>query len=56
METIWFWLLAFTGATYVVLGGSDLGVGIASPLVAKSEEERWQVIRTIRPVWKPNEV
>lgn len=56
METIWFWLLAFMGGTYVVLGGSDLGVGIANPIVAKSEEERWQVIRAIRPVWKPNEV
>ena len=56
METTWFWLLAFMLGTYVVLGGSDLGVGVLHLFVARSEDERAQVIETIRPVWKPNEV
>jgi cytochrome d ubiquinol oxidase subunit II len=56
METLWFHLLIFMLATYVMLGGTDLGVGILLPFVARNETERWQVIRSIRPVWKPNEV
>ena len=56
METTWFCLLVWMLATYVVLGGCDLGVGIVHLLVAKNDAERSQVIHTIRPVWKPNEV
>ena len=56
MEATWFWLLAFLFGTYVVLGGSDLGVGVLHLFVARGEDERAQVIETIRPVWKPNEV
>ena len=56
MEALWFWLLAAMLGTYVVLGGSDLGVGIVHLLVGRSGDERWQIIRTLRPVWKPNEV
>ena len=28
METLWFWLIGFMLATYVVLDGFDLGAGI----------------------------
>ncbi len=56
MATIWFCLLVWMLATYVVLGGCDLGVGIVHFLVGRNAEERSQVVRTIRPVWKPNEV
>ncbi|HUK82906.1 MAG TPA: cytochrome d ubiquinol oxidase subunit II [Verrucomicrobiae bacterium] len=56
METIWFCLLMFMLGTYVVLGGTDLGVGILHLCVARNETKRQQVIRSIRPVWKPNEV
>jgi cytochrome bd ubiquinol oxidase subunit II len=56
METLWFCLLVFMFGTYVVLGGTDLGVGILHLFVARNETERQQVIRSIRPVWKPNEV
>lgn len=41
---------------YVVLGGTDLGVGLLSFLVTRNEEERSRVVNSIRPVWKPNEV
>ena len=56
METVWFCLLAWMLATYVVLDGFDLGVGIIHLFVAKSEAERNQVIRSIGPVWDGNEV
>lgn len=56
MEALWFWLLTAMLATYVVTAGSDLGVGIVLLRVGRSVDERWQIIRTLRPVWKPNEV
>lgn len=56
METVWFWLLAWMLATYVVLDGFDFGVGILHLFVAKTEAERNQVIQSIGPVWDGNEV
>lgn len=56
MEAIWFVLVSCTLTAYVVLDGFDLGVGLLSPFVAKSEAEKRQVIRSIGPVWDGNEV
>ena len=56
METLWLCLLALMLATYLVLDGFDFGVGILHFLVAKSERERQQVLRSIGPVWDGNEV
>ena len=56
METLWFWLVGFMLATYVVLDGFDLGAGVLHLFVARNEEEREQVLRTIGPVWDGNEV
>jgi len=56
METLWFWLVGFMLATYVVLDGFDLGAGVLHLFVARSEDEREEVLRTIGPVWDGNEV
>jgi len=56
METVWFCLVAVMIALYVVLDGFDLGAGAIHLLVAKTEEERRLVIRSIGPVWDGNEV
>jgi cytochrome d ubiquinol oxidase subunit II len=56
METVWFLLLWLMLATYVVLDGFDLGVGGLHLLVARSDAERRQVIRSVGPVWDGNEV
>ena len=56
METLWFCLIGFMLATYVVLDGFDLGVGVLHLFVARTEEERELVLRTIGPVWDGNEV
>ncbi|MGD8414982.1 MAG: cytochrome d ubiquinol oxidase subunit II [Candidatus Latescibacterota bacterium] len=56
MEALWFWLLAWVLATYVVLDGFDFGVGIIHLFVARNEDERAQVLRSIGPVWDGNEV
>ncbi len=56
METIWFCLVAVMIAMYVLLDGFDLGAGAIHFLVAKTREERRQVIACIGPVWDGNEV
>jgi cytochrome d ubiquinol oxidase subunit II len=56
METIWFCLIALMIAMYVLLDGFDLGAGAIHLLVAKTDEERRQVLASIGPVWDGNEV
>ncbi len=56
MLLTWFLLVAFMLAAYVVLDGFDLGVGILHLFLARTDEERTLLIRTIGPVWDGNEV
>jgi len=56
METLWFIIVAFMIAAYVVMDGFDIGAGAIYLLVAKNSAERRTVLRTIGPVWDGNEV
>ena len=56
METLWFALVAIMITAYVILDGFDLGAGILHLVIARTDEERRTVIRTIGPVWDGNEV
>jgi cytochrome d ubiquinol oxidase subunit II len=56
MLFVWFWLVAGMITAYVVLDGFDLGAGVLHLIIAKTDEERRIVIRTIGPVWDGNEV
>lgn len=56
MGTIWFCLVAIMIAVYVLLDGFDLGAGAIHLLVAKTGDERRQVLASIGPVWDGNEV
>ncbi|MBS1839503.1 MAG: cytochrome d ubiquinol oxidase subunit II [Acidobacteria bacterium] len=56
MGTIWFCLVALMIAMYVLLDGFDLGAGAIHLLVARTDEERRQVLASIGPVWDGNEV
>jgi cytochrome bd ubiquinol oxidase subunit II len=53
---IWFWLVAVMITGYVVLDGFDLGAGVLHLLIARTDQERRTVIRTVGPVWDGNEV
>src|SRR5260370_10485401 len=53
---VWFVLVAVMIIAYVVLDGFDLGAGVLHLLIARTEEERRTVIRTIGSVWDGNEV
>src|SRR6201990_3307809 len=56
MGTIWFWLVAIMIAVYILLDGFDLGAGAIHLVVAKTDEERREVLASIGPVWDGNEV
>ena len=56
MGAIWFWMVAVMLAAYVVLDGFDIGIGILHPFLARSEEDRRVMMRSIGPVWDGNEV
>jgi len=56
MGTIWFWLVAIMIVVYVLLDGFDLGAGAIHLFVAKTDDERRQVLASIGPVWDGNEV
>ncbi|MEP6539497.1 MAG: cytochrome d ubiquinol oxidase subunit II, partial [Bryobacteraceae bacterium] len=56
METLWFCLVAVMLAAYVVFDGFDIGAGIIHMFVARTNEERRQVLLSIGPVWDGNEV
>ncbi len=56
METLWFCLIAVMIAAYVVLDGFDLGVGMVYLFIARTDDERKTVIKSIGPFWDGNEV
>jgi cytochrome d ubiquinol oxidase subunit II len=56
MEVLWYSIFWTMLSTFVVFGGADIGVGILYFSVARTDDERTQVIRSIHQVWKPNEV
>jgi len=56
METLWFMVIAFMLAMYVVLDGFDLGAGIIHLFAGRSEQERLTILQAIGPVWDGNEV
>jgi cytochrome d ubiquinol oxidase subunit II len=56
MALLWFCFATAMIAGYVILDGFDLGAGTVQLLVAKSENEKAQVLRSIGPVWDGNEV
>ena len=56
MATLWFMLVAFMVAMYVLLDGFDLGAGAIHPFVAKDGNERRSIFAAIGPIWDGNEV
>ena len=56
METLWFCLVAIMIAGYVVLDGYDIGAGIMHMLIARTDQDRRRVLKSIGPLWDGNEV
>jgi cytochrome d ubiquinol oxidase subunit II len=56
MITLWYFVLAAMLTAYAVLDGFDFGVGIVHLAVARTNDERRQVLAAIGPLWDGNEV
>ncbi len=56
LETFWFALIVVLWAGYFALEGFDFGVGMLLPVVARNDDERSLMLRSIGPVWDGNEV
>lgn len=56
MIAMWYGIVSFMLITYVVLDGRNFGAGMLHWFVAKTPEERRQVIAAIGPLWSWHEV
>ena len=56
LETLWFCVIAFFWAGYLMLEGFDFGVGILLPFVGRDDADRSAMLETIATVWDGNEV
>src|SRR5262245_52192217 len=56
MIATWYGVVSFMLITYVVLDGRNWGAGMLHWLVARTREERRQVVAAIGPLWSWHEV
>lgn len=56
MVEVWFALLCFTLAGFVVLDGSNIGVGVVQPWLARNDTERRALSNALGPLWSWHEV
>jgi cytochrome d ubiquinol oxidase subunit II len=56
LPTVWFLLVSVMLVAYVIFDGFDLGAGVLHLIVARTDDERRMVLRSIGPVWDGNEV
>lgn len=56
MAEMWYAILAFMLAVFIILSGWDIGAGMLHLIVAKTNAERREVIAAIGPLWTWHEV
>src|SRR5262249_58477922 len=56
MIATWYGIVSFMLITYVALDGRNFGAGMLHWLVARTPEERRQVVAAIGPLWSWHEV
>jgi cytochrome d ubiquinol oxidase subunit II len=56
MIATWYGVVSFTLIVYIVLDGRNFGAGMLHWIVAKTPEERRQVVAAIGPLWSWHEV
>jgi cytochrome bd ubiquinol oxidase subunit II len=56
MIATWYAIISFMLVVYVVLDGRNFGAGMLQPFVARTPDERRQVIAAIGPLWSWHEV
>lgn len=55
LQLLWFWIIAAFFVGYFILDGFDWGVGMALPLIGRTDTDRRVLINTIGPIWDLNE-
>ncbi len=56
LNSLWFVIITILFTGFFVLEGFDFGVGILTPFLGKTDEERRLLINSIGPFWDANEV
>lgn len=56
LQDLWFVLISVLFIGFFFLEGFDYGVGILTPFLGKTEQERRAIVSTIGPHWDANEV
>lgn len=56
LQVTWFILIAVLLMGYSILDGFDLGVGVLTPFLAKSETDKRVLFNAVGPFWDGNEV
>lgn len=56
LQIIWFVLVVVLLAGYSILDGFDLGIGMLTPFVTRSETEKRVLFNAVGPFWDGNEV
>lgn len=56
LKVIWWGLVLFLLAGFVVMDGFDLGVAMLLPVVGKTDDERRVLLNSVGPVWEGNQV
>ncbi|MEN3044872.1 MAG: cytochrome d ubiquinol oxidase subunit II [Candidatus Hydrothermales bacterium] len=56
LRIIWFFLIGLLLVGYSILDGFDLGIGSLFPLLAKNQDDKRKLFKSIGPFWDGNEV
>ena len=55
LKLIWWAFVGIIIVTFALTDGWDMGIGILSPLLGKTDEERRVILRSIEPNWEGNQ-
>jgi cytochrome d ubiquinol oxidase subunit II len=56
LQTLWFFVIVILFLGYAVLDGFDLGIGVLTPFLAKTADEKRVLFNAVGPFWDGNEV
>jgi cytochrome bd ubiquinol oxidase subunit II len=56
LQGLWFFIIVILLLGYAILDGFDLGIGVLTPFLAKSSEDKRVLFNAVGPFWDGNEV
>lgn len=55
LKLIWWALMGFILVAFALTGGWDMGIGMLSPFLGRTDDERRVILRSIEPNWEGNQ-